>query len=102
MSRAERKQAEPQRRVPRTKAGEEITSELAETLASEAEQGYDLSKAKRRRVKESAPRAQDPIAARLAAAPYDDEGLTDEDLRAVKEARSHRAFLGQTPSGAER
>jgi hypothetical protein len=33
-------------------------------------------------------RAQDPVAARLAAAPYDDEELTDEDLRAVKEARS--------------
>jgi hypothetical protein len=33
-------------------------------------------------------RAQDPVAARLDAAPYDDEDLTDEDLRAVKEARS--------------
>ena len=33
-------------------------------------------------------RAQDPVAARLDAAPYDDEELTDEDLRAVKEARS--------------
>jgi hypothetical protein len=32
-------------------------------------------------------RAQDPIAAKLDAAPYDDEELTDEDLRAVKEAR---------------
>ncbi len=33
-------------------------------------------------------RAQDPVAARLDAAPYDDEELTDEDLRAVREARS--------------
>jgi hypothetical protein len=33
-------------------------------------------------------RAQDPAAAKLDAAPYDDEKLTDEDLRAVKEARS--------------
>jgi hypothetical protein len=33
-------------------------------------------------------RAQDPVAAKLDAAPYDDEELTDEDLRAVKEARS--------------
>lgn len=34
-------------------------------------------------------RAQDPVAASLDAAPYDDEELTDEDLLAVKEARSH-------------
>jgi hypothetical protein len=33
-------------------------------------------------------RAQDPVAAKLDAAPYDDEALTDEDLRAIKEARS--------------
>lgn len=33
-------------------------------------------------------RAQDPVAAKLDAAPYDDEELTDENLRAVKEARS--------------
>lgn len=33
-------------------------------------------------------RAQDPIAAKLDAAPYDDEELADEDLRAVNEARS--------------
>ena len=33
-------------------------------------------------------RAQDPVAAKLDAAPYDDEELTDEDLRAVREARS--------------
>ncbi len=35
---------------PRTKAGEEITPEIAAALAAEAERGYDLSKAKRRRV----------------------------------------------------
>ena len=32
-------------------------------------------------------RAQDPVAAKLDAAPYDDEELTDEDRRAVEEAR---------------
>lgn len=32
-------------------------------------------------------RAQDPVAAKLDAAPYDDEELTDENRRAVKEAR---------------
>jgi len=35
---------------PRTKVGEEITPEIADALAAEAERGYDLSKAKRRRV----------------------------------------------------
>ena len=33
-------------------------------------------------------RAQDPVAAKLDAVPYDDEELTEEDLRAVQEARS--------------
>lgn len=31
-------------------------------------------------------RAQDPVTAKLEAAPYDDEDLTEEDLRAVQEA----------------
>ena len=35
---------------PRTKAGTEITPEIADALAAEAERGYDLSKAKRQRV----------------------------------------------------
>lgn len=35
---------------PKTKAGVEITPEIADALAGEAERGYDLSKAKRRRV----------------------------------------------------
>jgi hypothetical protein len=35
---------------PMTKAGEEITPEIADALATEAERGYDLAKAKRRRV----------------------------------------------------
>jgi CRISPR-associated endonuclease/helicase Cas3 len=34
----------------RTKAGEEITPEIADALATEAEGGYDLSKARPRRV----------------------------------------------------
>jgi hypothetical protein len=33
-------------------------------------------------------RAQDPVVAKLDAAPYDDEELSEEDLRAVREARS--------------
>ena len=37
------------RKSLRTKAGNEITPELADALAAEAEKGYDLSKAKRRR-----------------------------------------------------
>jgi cytosine/adenosine deaminase-related metal-dependent hydrolase len=37
-------------RNPKTKAGTEITSEIADALAEEAERGYDLSKAKARRV----------------------------------------------------
>lgn len=37
-------------RSPRTKSGQEITPEIADALADEAERGYDLSKAKRRRV----------------------------------------------------
>jgi hypothetical protein len=36
-------------------------------------------------------RAQDPVMANLDAAPYDDEELTEEDLRAVREARSQPA-----------
>ncbi len=35
-------------RYPKTKSGREITPEVAEALADEAERGYDLSKAKRR------------------------------------------------------
>jgi hypothetical protein len=33
-------------------------------------------------------RAQDPVAAKLDAAPFDDEELTEEDIRAVRDARS--------------
>jgi hypothetical protein len=33
---------------PKTKSGAEITPEIADALAAEAERGYDLSKAKRR------------------------------------------------------
>lgn len=35
---------------PKTKSGTEITPEVADVLAAEAERGYDLSKAKPRRV----------------------------------------------------
>jgi hypothetical protein len=34
----------------RTSSGDEITPEIADALAAEAERGYDLSKAKRQRV----------------------------------------------------
>ena len=37
-------------------------------------------------------RAQDPVMAKLDAAPYDDEELTGEDLRAIKDACSERAI----------
>jgi hypothetical protein len=33
-------------------------------------------------------RAQDPVIAKLDAAPYDDEEFTDEDARGVEQARS--------------
>jgi hypothetical protein len=33
-------------------------------------------------------RAQDPVIAKLDAAPYDDDGLSEEDLRAVRQART--------------
>ena len=35
-------------KYPKTKSGLEITPEIADELADEAERGYDLSKAKRR------------------------------------------------------
>lgn len=38
------------RKNPKTKAGTEITPEISDALAEEAERGYDLSKAKPRRV----------------------------------------------------
>jgi hypothetical protein len=38
------------RKHPKTKSRTEITPEIADALAAEAERGYDLSKAKRRQV----------------------------------------------------
>lgn len=38
------------RKSPKTKAGTAITPKIADALAAEAERGYDLSKAKPRRV----------------------------------------------------
>jgi succinate dehydrogenase/fumarate reductase flavoprotein subunit len=35
------------KKYPKTKAGDELTPEVLEALAEEAERGYDLSKAKR-------------------------------------------------------
>lgn len=88
MSHSGQKQAHRRSRTLRTKAGENVTAELTEALVSEAEQGYDLSKAKRRKVEEPVLSTQDSTQARLDAAPYDDVELTAEDLRAVKEAKS--------------
>ncbi len=38
------------RKKPTTKSGAEISPQVADALASEAERGYDLSQARRRRV----------------------------------------------------
>jgi hypothetical protein len=73
----------------RTKAGEALTADLADALAAEAEQGYDLTKAKRQRVKGAS--LQGSTVAEPDAAPYDDEELTGEDLHAVRAARSEAA-----------
>lgn len=43
-----------------TKAGEEITAELIDALSAEAERGYDLSRATRRRTAEPANRSKKP------------------------------------------
>lgn len=63
----------------RTKAGEVLTADLADALAAEAEQGYDLTKAKHHRIKE--PEASSQGSTVADAGPYDDEKLTDDDLR---------------------
>src|ERR1700752_2515633 len=65
MSRSEQKQAHQPRWWVRTKDGEKVTAELTEALASEAEQGYDLSQAKRHRLEELAPEVQGSAEARL-------------------------------------
>jgi predicted HicB family RNase H-like nuclease len=38
------------RKNPKTRSGSEVTTEMADALAAEAERGYDLSKATQRRV----------------------------------------------------
>jgi hypothetical protein len=43
-------------------------------------------------------RAQDSVVAKMDAAPYEDEELIDEELRAVKEARSERPVPGIRPT----
>jgi hypothetical protein len=90
MPRSEQKRTDADPCTMRTKAGEVLTADLAYALAAEAEQGYDLTKAKRRRIKLAA-NARDSTVAELDAAPYDGEELTDEDMRAVKAARSEPA-----------
>jgi hypothetical protein len=51
---------------------------------------------------DSASTRQDPAAARLDAAPYDDEKLTNEDLLPSKRRGANRASLGQMPRRARR
>jgi hypothetical protein len=47
-------------------------------------------------------RAQDPVVAKLDAAPYDDEGLSDDDLRAIRDARGEPGVAwSEAEGGAE-
>jgi hypothetical protein len=91
MPRPKQKRPDADPPTMRTKAGEVLTADLADALAAEAEQGYDLAKAKRLRIKEPKANSQASTVAEPDAAPYDDEVLTDEDLRAVKTAQSEPA-----------
>ena len=102
MPRPEQKRRDADPRTIRKKAGEVLTADLADALATEAEQGYDLTKAKRRRIKKRATDDQEPepTLAKLDAAPYDDEELTDEDLRAVNEAQKEPGISWSDAEGS--
>jgi hypothetical protein len=91
MPRREQKRTDADPRTLRTKAGEVLTADLADALAAEAEQGYDLTKARRQRLEEPEANLQGSTVAEPNAAPSDDEELTGEDLRAVRTARSQPA-----------
>ena len=69
------------RRNPKTKAGTQITPEIADALAAEAERGYDLSKAKPRRVGR-------PSLAGAGASPRLSFRTTPDLYRAKEEGRS--------------
>lgn len=47
-----------------------------------------MTKAELHRLVDALRRAQDPVVAKLDAAPFDDEGLTDEDRRAIQDSRA--------------
>jgi len=75
--------------MPRTKSGSAITPQIADELTAEAERGYDLAGAKRHRTRRTEPTAGRDcrVATRLDSAPWDDEELTEDDLRAVQAAK---------------
>ena len=60
MTRAKQKPANVGSDKMRTKAGEVITPELIDALAAEAEQGYDLSRAKPLQTTEPTSRSKKP------------------------------------------
>jgi len=60
MATARQKPADATSGRMRTKDGEVITPELIDALAAEAEEGYDLSRAKRHRTAEPASRPKKP------------------------------------------
>jgi CRISPR-associated endonuclease/helicase Cas3 len=84
-------------RKPKSKAGTEIDPQVADALASEAERGYDLSKARRRRVGRpslgghgASPRVSfrtTPELYRAAQRRADEEGRTVSDLAREAVAR---------------
>lgn len=78
-----------QAKTHKTRSGSPITPQIADNLAAEAERGYDLAGAKRRRIGPVEPTASRNFgtSTSLNSAPWDGEELTEEDLRAVKEAR---------------
>jgi hypothetical protein len=92
------------RKMPKTKVGRAITPQIADEPAVEAERGYDLAGASRRRLRGDAPSARrdHQVVAILDSAPWDDEELTADELRAV-EAAGHEAGIpwSDTPSGTE-
>ncbi|HEX6753256.1 MAG TPA: hypothetical protein VF093_06685 [Solirubrobacterales bacterium] len=70
-----------------------ITPQIADDLAAEAERGYDLGGAKRRRIGHAEPKASHErrTAAGLDLASCDDEDLSDDDRRAIQAAKQEAA-----------
>jgi hypothetical protein len=74
----------------KTRSDSSITPQIADDLASEAERGYDLADAKRRRIGDTPASRDRRSATDLASAPWDDEDLSDADRRAIQEAGNRR------------